>query len=482
MNTEQFIKKAKEIHGDRYDYTKTEYERGNKSFVTIICKLHGNFIQRYDQHLAGKGCPNCGLEKKKQLEISRRSTTKEFIIKAKDVHGEKYSYEQVEYINARIKVIITCPKHGPWAIAPSSFLLGQGCRKCANERRGKLLTYTKEDFIRAAHKIHGSTYSYNNVVYINNKEKVKITCKKHGDFYCQPNAHISGSTGCPKCKNIESRPEQEIREFVESLGLSVVTTTIERKQIDILVPELKLGIEFNGLYWHSDKFISSTYHKEKSDLCRTNGIRLVQIFEDEWNLKKDIVKEKLRYLLRKSQAIKIGARKTKIVNVSSKEAGLFLDKYHLQGNCASKFSFGLMFNNTLVAIASFSTNRFNRKEIELIRYATNYNYLVAGGLSRLINHFSKSTGIKEIVSYSDNRWYTGTSYEKAGFIKILETKPGYYWNKNGVRINRMKMMKHNLKKVLPNFSPELTEEENCRANGYTKVFNCGMTKWKWKDS
>ena len=184
--TDEFIAKAKKIHGDKYDYSKVEYV-GALTKVCIICPKHGEFCQEANSHLRGQGCPKCKYEK-------QTCTTDEFIAKAKKIHGDKYDYSKVEYVNRKTKVCIICPKHGEFWQTPSAHLRGQGCPKCKSKKQ----TCTTDEFIAKAKKIHGDKYDYSKVEYVNRKTKVCIICPKHGEFWQTPNHHLSGC-GCPKC-------------------------------------------------------------------------------------------------------------------------------------------------------------------------------------------------------------------------------------------------------------------------------------------
>ena len=183
---EEFIAKAREVHGDKYDYSKVEYV-GALTKVCIICPEHGEFWQEANSHLRGQGCPKCKYEK-------QTSSTEEFIQKAHKVHGDKYDYSKVEYVGALTKVCIICPEHGEFWQIPSAHLRGQGCPKC----KAKKQTCTTDEFIAKAKKIHGDKYDYSKVNYVNRKTKVCIICPKHGEFWQTPNHHLSGC-GCPKC-------------------------------------------------------------------------------------------------------------------------------------------------------------------------------------------------------------------------------------------------------------------------------------------
>lgn len=135
LTTEEFIKKAREVHGDKYDYSKVEYVK-SKAKVTIICPEHGEFLQTPQKHLYGQGCPKCGH--KSEL------TTEEFIKKAREVHGDKYDYSNVEYVDAKTNVCIICKQHGVFWQRPSHHTAGRGCKKCATEVNADKLRFWTE--------------------------------------------------------------------------------------------------------------------------------------------------------------------------------------------------------------------------------------------------------------------------------------------------------------------------------------------------
>lgn len=186
LTTEQFIGKAKFVHGDEYDYSKVVYTHSH-SKVKIICKTHGEFEQIAKGHLQGDGCFKC-----KYLKFT--STIEQFIEKAKLVHGDLYDYSKVFYVGAKSKVKIVCKEHGEFEQTPRSHLKKQGCRKCSDLKR----TSTAEQFIEKAKLVHCDLYDYSKVTYVNNKLKVKIICKIHGEFEQTANNHLRG-TGCSTC-------------------------------------------------------------------------------------------------------------------------------------------------------------------------------------------------------------------------------------------------------------------------------------------
>ena len=186
QTTEEWIKKAKAIHGNKYDYSKVEYKGWNQK-VCIICPIHGEFWQDPTRHVAKhhkRGCPKCGKPITK--------TTEQFIQEAKQIHGDKYDYSKVKYVNKITKVCIICPEHGEFLQMPYMHLRHNGCPKCNSNKK------TTEQFIQEAKIFHGDKYDYSKSMYVNCKTKICITCPIHGDFYQTPYDHLKG-VGCIKC-------------------------------------------------------------------------------------------------------------------------------------------------------------------------------------------------------------------------------------------------------------------------------------------
>lgn len=184
ITKEVFIERSKKIHGNRYDYSKVEY-KGAEEPVCIICPVHGEFWQKPRNHMLGNGCQACFATPK--------SNTEEFISKARKVYGDKYDYSKVDYQGNKIKVCIICPKHGEWWVTPNNFLRGSECPECYGTPK-----YSNEEFIKKARKVHGNKYDYSLVEYDGNKKKVRIICPVHGEFSQSAASHMKGS-GCPIC-------------------------------------------------------------------------------------------------------------------------------------------------------------------------------------------------------------------------------------------------------------------------------------------
>lgn len=206
LTNEKFIEKAKKIHGNKYTYEKVDLEHPVDGKVCVTCPKHGDFWIKPKNHLSGSGCVECSYDRARE----RFSMGKEeFVRRAKEVHGDKYDYSKVEYINESTKVEIICPLHGPFWQTPGNHLLGKGCGRCAGKG------CDTEEFIRKARKVHGDKYDYSKVKYTKNREKVTIICPIHGEFDQVANYHLNGR-GCPKCAGNQQMTTEEFLEKVRN--------------------------------------------------------------------------------------------------------------------------------------------------------------------------------------------------------------------------------------------------------------------------
>lgn len=201
----QLLHEFKQVHGDRYCYDLVCEENyiNNRTKIPVLCKEHGLFYITPYHHICGIGCAKCGG---KAAGDKLRKSKEKFIEQAKQVHGDKYIYDKVEYVNSSTKVCIICPKHGEFWQAPPHHLNGIGCPQC-----GGTAKKTLETFIKQANVAHHNKYSYEKTIYVNDRTKVTITCPIHGDFQQSPNQHIRGH-GCPYCGN---NHRYSTEEFIE---------------------------------------------------------------------------------------------------------------------------------------------------------------------------------------------------------------------------------------------------------------------------
>lgn len=258
------------------------------------------------------------------------------------------------------------------------------------------------------------------------------------------------------------------------------------KEIDVLIPEKKIGFEFTGLYWHSENNYKEPKHLLwKQQYAHNKGIKLITIFEDEWNQKREIIISKIKSMLGLSEKIIYG-RKCEVAEVNNEECSNFLDKNHIQGkDNATNVRLGLFYENNLVMVASFKRTSFVKggtgKEWELSRMTSEININIIGGASKLIKYFIEHYSNNfPLITYADRRWSAGDVYEKINFKFIGETPPSYWYMidyKN--RIHRSLLMKHKL--IKDGGKIELTEWENAKNLGYDRIWDCGTLKFIYQN-
>lgn len=482
----QFICEAKKIHGNNYIYDEVKYVNSD-SKVKIICLEHGAFEQTPTHHLSGQGCPVCRYIKSAE---KNKYTNKIFITKATNIHGDKYDYSKIKYINDREKVCIVCPIHGDFWQTPNNHTnkyLKSGCPKCGRDSTENSRRDDIKSFIEKSIETHGNTYIYDKVNYLSSNDKVEIICKKHGYFWQKPSNHIFGQ-GCKKCFKDKSNIEKDFLCFIKSIYDGDIIendrTILKGKELDVYIPEKNIAFEVNGLMWHSEKFNEDKkYHLKKTELCNQEGIKLIHIFEDEWYDKNDIIKSMVRNTLKLNEN-KIYARKCQIREINRSETVTFLNNNHIQGYVDSKIKIGLFYDNNLVSVMTFGSERLNlgRKSklgsYEMLRYCSIKNTNIIGGASKLLSYFIKKYNPNEIISYANRRFGDGDLYVKLKFDFIKNTDVNYSYVINKKRENRFKHRKDIL--VKNGYDKNKTEHEIMLSRGIYRIYDCGTKLFKMK--
>lgn len=481
MNKSEFIEKAKKVHfGEDIDYSFVEY-KNNRTKVKLIDPIYGEFWQTPSNHLKGQSHP---LRRCSKISSTKKMSQDEVIKRFKEKHkGENLDYSKVEYVNMHEKVCIIDPIYGEFWQEPCVHLKGCGHPKRGLDRGHEQQRYDTEKFKYLCSQIHPQ-YILDKVEYKASQEKVCVICPKHGEFFSCPDALLQGK-GCPKCGNHLSHGEDELYEYIAKLiGKNKVIKcdkkTLKGLEIDIFIPSLKLGIEFDGLRWHSEKFKDRNYHLRKTLLCEENGIALIHIFEDEWVYKKSIVLSKIKNILKCDDSMKIGARKCSIKEIDSYGAKMFLEKNHIQGYVKSSIYLGAFYHNELVGVMSFLKSE-NKKYI-LNRFARKIDKVIQGLFSKMMCFFIKNYDVDEITTFLDRRWcwsLNNNVYSKFGMKLESVNKPNYYYTDGKIRKHKFGFRKN----ILINkygFDQEMTELEMANKLGYNRIWDCGLFKYVWK--
>ena len=493
----EFIRRAKIVHcGENIDYSLVDYVN-NRTPVLLIDHdkrengaEYGEFWQTPSNHLKGQSHPD---KRKGKISKKKSFTTEEIIVKFKKAHpNEKLDYSEVVYKNMHTKVKIIDrdikedgTEYGEYWQEPSAHLKGCGHPLKGVKRQIEKQSLNTNEFIEKAELVH-SNYDYSKVEYVNNKTKVIIICQKHGEFLISPDNFLQGK-GCPKCGNHLSYAEEEICKLiskhyeVERNNRSILNGL----EIDIFVPTLKIGIEYNGLRWHSERFGKDrNYHLNKLNLANNNGIKLIQIFEDEYLNNNEIVLNKIKHILNidKGGKNKIYGRKCIVKVISSVDAKVFLNKNHIQGYKRSKVHFGAFLGDKLIGVMSFTKNK---KEWILERFSSDFEYICIGVGGKLFSAFVREYNPEVVISFADRRWTIKEDnlYTKLGFEFNGVVKPDYRYYKNGDGCNRYH--KFNFRKHILNkkygLPLTMTENEMTKELGYDRIWDCGLIRYVWKN-
>ena len=298
--------------------------------------------------------------------------------------------------------------------------------------------------------------------------------------------HIFQKLNIPIQHYKSSSEERELIEFVKLIYEKEVVENCRwlypPYEIDVYLPDKKLAIEYDGIFWHSfDKPETSAeknYHLNKTTKCEQKGIQLLHIFSNEWTdpIKQQIWKSIIASKLGSYDQV-IFARKCQVKSVNNFDTRTFLESNHLQGYGISKINLGLYYDDILVSLMTFGNPRFNKNyEWELVRFCNQMNTKVTGGASKLLKHFVRTNSPKSIISYADRRHSTGGLYDALGFTQVRKTKPNYFYTKKNNCVlleSRLKFQKHKLPNILSNFDSALTESQNMFNNDYRRIWDCG---------
>lgn len=352
------------------------------------------------------------------------------------------------------------------------------CKIC-----GKKLTKVGNSHL----KIHGITKNEYIEKYGDENIMSKTTHNKFVEIARKVNIELS-----EKGKDrFTSNAEKEILQYLSERGIEAVKDRkiLNGKELDIYIPNKKIAIEYNGNVWHTEGFGGKdrNYHITKLRLCNEQGVKLVQICDDEYLSNKELILNKLSHIIGIDEnKPKVYGRNTIVREIYKYESDEFLDKYHIQGQSRGTLFYGCFYNDILVGVMVFKNGSIKNSGWELTRFATDYHYVCCGVGGKLFAKFIKDINPEEVFSFADRRWtVSGTDniYTKLGF-KLEETlRPDYkyYLHKGGgnKRIHKMSLNKKVLSKKY-GFDKRLTESEMTKALGYDRIWDCGLFKYVWR--
>lgn len=412
---EQFIKKANTKFKNKFNYDLVEYINCDTP-VRIVCPEHGEFLQTPYAHLNSKfGCEKCA---KHETGMSFRKDKEHFVEKARQVHGDRYDYSELDYIENKSKVKIICPKHGAFFQLPSNHYAGNGCPVCHNSRI--------EDFVR--------DYLTENNISFEEKNR-KIISPYELDFV------IEDKKLAIECNGVYWHSESEGKDKQYHINKTTKSKNKGYKLIQILESEI---IDKPDIV--------------KSRLNSILGLNKRRIYARKCKVKE--ISSQLKGKFLNKYHIQ-GNDKSKV------NLGLFY-----KGKLCSVMTF----SSRRRALGA------NEKEgyWELSRFCGNFWFNVIGGAGKLLSFFEKNYDPSQIITYADLRWSVGNLYYQLGFELSHQSSPNYWYFKKGeIKLfHRYNFAKHKLKNKLQKFDPNKTESQNMQQNKYDKIWDCGNLVFK----
>lgn len=438
------------------DYT-TQYEK-----IEYRCNKCGLVELKTPKGvLAGRGCKFCANK-------AQTRTSEQY-----DKEIAESTYTRLEpYKCALTEILHKCKVCGSeHLVRPQSVINGHACKVCSNRASKDTDKYKSE--LGGRNLIVLGEYGGNKALVLH-----KCSTCSH-EWKASPNNILSKDSGCPNCAlhATISKGEKELLDFIRSTYSGWVIendrTILDGKELDIVLPDVGIAFEYNGVYWHNSDNVGKHFHIDKIIKCFNNsGYTLIHIFEDMWKTKKDIVKSRIRSLL--GGTTKIYARNCEIKEISFPQE--FLETNHLQGaGSYSSINLGLFYCGDLVSVMTFGPPRFTKDfQYELIRFCSLLDITVVGGASKLLKYFrNKYSG--SIISYSNKAWSAGNLYKQLGFTYLRTSEPNYRYYKGIKSLSRMACQKHKL--VEQGYNSDLTEEQIMKERGYFKVYDAGNDVW-----
>lgn len=455
LNLERLgVKNYQQIDDVREKTKKTKKEKYGENLKIIIDKTRSTKKEKYGDENYNN------INKVKKTNIEKYGV--EYPLQNKDIYDKS--------------IITIFKKYGDYIVKLDDF------------RKIQLYKKTNTDFNNIKNK-------FTNLTFIDKKNgHYHIMCDIGNNHTFEINFNLFhlrnmyGNVLCTICNNPNDRKKSsfqiQVENFLQTNNIEYIINDrkiLNGKEIDIYIPEHKIAIECNGLYWHSEIFKDKKYHYNKFIECKKNNIKLINIWEDDWLHKRNIVESILLNNFNKIKE-KIYSRKCdiKVIN-DTKLVKNFLNNNHIQGFSPSSIKVGLFYENELVSLMTFSHRYINKKRtLELVRFCNKINTIIHGSFSKLIsffnNNFNKQN--EKIITYADLSMFNGNVYSKYNFEKSNNITPNYYWVVNGVRKHRFNYNKKKL--IKQGFDENMTEYDIMHSLGYYKIWGVGIQKWETK--
>lgn len=472
-----------QYHGDNEIIHFTGNLYITKDKVNLICREHGFYSKPIKDVISNHcKCPKCANKNNGDF---KKITFSEFHEYLKGKYKTIEILNEKEYVNTSTPITFRCKvcdnvfKRKPIIFRTSN--LKTPCPYCTKELLTKQKLKTNDVFQREVESIYGTRYKILSE-YKSSNQKVKLHCNEcNNDFEIEANSLLQGH-GCPRHYNKKSIQEEELYTFIKVLFPNAEQSNrdvLNGREIDIYIPEKKIGIEYNGLYWHSEATMKdSTYHLNKTMLCADYDIKLVHIFEDEWIYKQEICKSYLKEIFGIYDC-KISVNDCILKSVSKKENQKFLDENCIHSIPKNKdiVIYGLYYHNELISSMGFSDLKQN-KEFKLEFYCCKNNWSVRDGYETLFQSFINDNRPQRIIYYSDIRWQEDDIIIELGFKFLKQIKPKYYYVVGNKRENCSKFSKAMLVKKY-NCPIEMSARQLCLTKKLFRIYDCGEKQYEW---
>jgi len=464
-----------------WDFTKnpkppSEYTKGSTKSVFWLCKKGHSFSARVDARSKSKptGCPYCTgrlpIVGETDLATTHPELSKE-LVDTDPTTVKAGTNKDTQWV---------CSKgHQYLARISHRAMSGSGCPYCAGTK-----VLPGHNDLSSTHPELASQLVGTDPATISKGSEAILT------WVCleghQWTAHVYNrtgvnGTGCPRCSlsSKGSKAESEILEFIRTHYSGEVIhndrKTLVNFELDIYLPELSIAFEYNGCYWHSELFRDSSYHKDKVDSCSEKGIQLVTIWEDDYNLRREVVLRMILHKLGLSQEEKVPARKTEVVVVKNHEAFKFLESNHIQGKASGTYYIGLREKESKQIVAVMVLKR-TKDTLSLERYAT--SKIVSGGQSKLLKYVDQNIDYSKMTTFADRTISDGNLYKKSGWVEETEIAPDYRYLVRNVREHKFGYRKDRFKND-PNlkYVEGYTEKQLAELNGLLRVYDAGKVRF-----
>lgn len=449
----QFALEGYKVLDDRYINSSTK--------IHYICPNGHAHSTSWDKWKQGDRCAVCaGNAKLSTYDISN----------ALSVEGYKLLSDT--YVNSHENITALCPEGHTWEFSWSNWKSGNRCIYCSGKDKKTI------EFLRTAFKKEGHTLLTN--LYNNGFHSLECMCPEGHRYEISWNGWRQGQR-CPKCRlSGVSNNESIIAMFLrDECGLEVIVRDrdiIKPYELDIVIPNIKLAIEYCGLYWHSElNGKDKSYHLSKLQKCIENGYKLITVFEDEFLYRRDVVLSRLCNIIGSDKdSKKVYAMNCEIIPIDTKVAKDFCEQNHLQGYISSSVKLGAFFEGELVSVMTFSKPLISKDAVvirnrswELSRFCSLTGYSVVGIASKLLKYFENEYDPAFLISYADRRWSDGNLYNKIGFKFDRYTPPNYWYINGSKRIHRFAY-----RKASRGISG-ITEWEFRQSQGCNRIWDCG---------